>query len=89
MIRPRSVKRQKLYDDLRKPLVIELLSLYPNCQRCKTNPSQDVHEIKTRARGGSITDKNNLAVLCRPCHNWVTTHPKEAREQGWLKNSWE
>ena len=59
------------------------------CERCRYSFATDVHEILTRARGGSITDLNNLAVLCRPCHSWITEHPKEAHEQGWLKHSWE
>lgn len=85
----RSKKRAKLYKDERVPIVIALLTERPTCQRCLSNPSQDVHEIKSRARGGSITDINNLMALCRPCHNWITTHPKEAVEQGFSKHSWD
>lgn len=85
----RSKKRAKLYRDERIPLVISLLSERPTCQKCMSAPSQDIHELKSRARGGSITDLNNLVALCRSCHNWITTHPKEAHDQGWLKQSWE
>jgi len=49
----------------------------------------DVHEIKTRARGGSITDKNNLALLCRPCHTFITQNPAQGKAEGFLKNSWD
>lgn len=49
----------------------------------------DMHEVLTRARGGSITDPANILLLCRPCHDWVTTHPREAHAVGLVKNSWE
>lgn len=88
-LRPRSRKQQKLYRDERVPLVIELLSENPLCERCHSRAAVDVHEIKTRARGGSILDRDNLAVLCRPCHSWVTDNPAEAHEEGWLKHSWD
>lgn len=56
-------------------------------QRCQhprgcPNEAVDPHEIKSRARGGSITDPANIALLCRPCHRWVTEHPLEAAEIG-------
>lgn len=89
MIRKRSVKTEKIYAQHRRPLVAKLLAKYPVCQRCNNNYSQDVHELKTRARGGSILDENNLRCVCRTCHNWITGHPQEAHEQGWLKWSWE
>lgn len=47
-----------------------------------------MHEVKSRARGGSILDEDNLACLCRTCHEWVTTHPAEALKEGWLVESW-
>lgn len=87
-IQPRSKKMQDLYVERRK-LVAELLRSQPLCERCASQYATDVHEIKTRARGGSILDRENLACLCRACHTWVTQNPKLAREQGWLKNSWE
>lgn len=88
-IAPRSKKMEKLYATERRKLVAELLKGDPLCERCARTYATDVHEIKTRARGGSIIDRENLAVLCRFCHSWVTQNPKEAKEQGWLKNSWD
>lgn len=88
-IRPRSKKMEMLYATKRRNIVKKLLNERPVCQRCLSDRSQDVHELKSRARGGSITDLDNLVALCRSCHNWVTQNPKEAKEQGWLKNSWE
>lgn len=54
------------------------------CQRCFSARAVDGHERLSRARGGSITDPANIVQLCRRCHDWVTTHPAEATEQGWL-----
>jgi 5-methylcytosine-specific restriction endonuclease McrA len=87
--KPRSKKRAELYRTQRAPLVARLLADHPPCQRCMSRAATDVHEIKTRARGGSLTDLENLALLCRPCHTWVTDNPAEARAQGWVLNSWD
>ena len=88
-MRARSKKRQALYEAERIPLVKRLLEERPVCQRCFRQRSTDVHEVKTRARGGSITDESNLVCLCRPCHDLITRDPKTAQERGWVKNSWE
>lgn len=50
--------------------------------------SVDPHEILSRARGGPLDDPDNLLALCRFCHDWVTTHPKEATERGWLRSAY-
>jgi 5-methylcytosine-specific restriction endonuclease McrA len=84
----RSKKMETLYIERRK-IVAELLRHQPMCERCASQYATDVHEIKTRARGGSILDRDNLACLCRACHTWVTQNPRLALEQGWLKNSWD
>lgn len=86
-LRPRSEKRARLYREARVPLVRELLAARPICERCHAAPSSDVHEIQTRARGGSLLDPDNLACLCRPCHAWVTAEPKAATAEGWLRPS--
>jgi 5-methylcytosine-specific restriction endonuclease McrA len=88
-IKPRSAKMEKIYRTRRRNLVAKLLAERPICQRCTNERSQDIHELKSRARGGSITDIENLVALCRNCHSWVTENPKKALEQGWLKSSWE
>lgn len=44
----------------------------------------NVHHIQARSGGGS-DDLVNLAALCLDCHDWVHSHPKEARATGWLK----
>lgn len=80
---------EKVYRTTRRDLVKKLLSERPACQRCFRERSVDIHEVKSRARGGSITDISNLRALCRKCHNWITSHPEEAHAEGWLKWSWE
>lgn len=87
-MRQRSLKRQALYRTERIPLVKELLAGNPTCERCLRRPAVDVHELKSRARGGSITDRDNLALLCRTCHDYITTHPAEAEAEGWSLPSW-
>jgi hypothetical protein len=53
----------------------------PQCQR----DSVDVHEILTRARGGSILDESNLLCVCRTgAHRWIHDHPIAAQAIGLL-----
>ena len=54
-----------------------------------TGRATEGHEILSRARGGSITDPKNVIGVCRPCHSWITTHPKQATELGFLRHSWD
>ena len=52
----------------------------------------DVHEIKSRARGGNIVaigeDLSNFLSLCRSCHSYITTHPAFAEKWGFAVPSW-
>lgn len=48
----------------------------------------DVHEIKTRGRGGSILELSNVFFVCRPCHRWIGDHPLLAEKVGLLLPSW-
>lgn len=59
------------------------------CERCNFARAVDCHERLTRARGGSITDPDNLVLLCRVCHDFVTTHPRQAHAEGFVVHSWE
>lgn len=54
------------------------------CNRTAVDP----HEIKTRGRGGSITDPDNCVPTCRTCHNWVDDHPELAAEYGMVAHNW-
>lgn len=88
-LRFRSKKTEKVYRDERRALVQSMLGNHVPCERCYRHEATEVHELKSRARGGSITDPENCVALCHTCHRWVTEHPKEARETGWLRNSWD
>lgn len=87
-MRFRSRKTEVTYRQRRK-LVASLLTERPYCQRCYAARSTEVHELLSRARGGSILDPANCVALCHACHAWITTNPAEATADGWLKNSWE
>jgi hypothetical protein len=50
----------------------------------------DVHEILSRARGGSITDPPNLAAVARwPCHEAITDEAADAYRKGLSRHSWQ
>lgn len=91
-MRRRSKKTQRVYEEERIPLVQELLSKHPSCSaRLKgcTRRATQVHEVKSRGRGGSIVNPENCVTLCDSCHRYITAHPKWAKEQEWLKSAWE
>lgn len=54
-----------------------------------TGAAVDMHEVLTRARGGSITDPDNILAACRPCHDHVTDNPEWAAEEGYVRWSWD
>jgi hypothetical protein len=92
-IRPMSKRRAKENRE-RSKVLAELAGENPWCGAglpgC-TGQAQDGHEILTRARGGSITDKANILPICRSCHRAVTT-PKDSESihaSGLLRHSWE
>lgn len=47
-----------------------------------TRHATDVHELKSRARGGSILDPTNCISLCRSCHIFITINPAWAETNG-------
>lgn len=91
-LRGMSPKRKAL-NELRRIFVAEQLAAKPWCEAriyplC-TGRAVDVHELKTRARGGSITDPDNVLALCRACHHHITVNPAWAVEHGFMRHSWE
>jgi hypothetical protein len=72
-------KEHREYSKLRK----EWLTERPMCQakihRC-TLKSTDVHHKK--GRGVYLLDTNTWLSVCRSCHNWIETHPEDAKELG-------
>jgi hypothetical protein len=91
-IRKQSAKRYEVAKARRDMLeqnrstVCQAASLVPEV---KCQGQLDPHEPLTRARGGSITDPDNLIWLCRAHHSWVHSEPTKAHELGLLQHSWE
>lgn len=90
-----SPKQQDYYDSVRIPdveaiqgkpceaRVSDFIEL-PVSQRC-TGSAVDIHEIVRRSQAGSLQVAVELGVMavCRRCHNFITTHPREARDLGY------
>jgi hypothetical protein len=77
----------------RRRVILERWGRYPKCEGCVPlralgvttgcdGWATDAHEILSRARGGSITDPANILPLGRLCHDYVSTHPREAERAG-------
>lgn len=71
-----------------------LRALFPGVVLCEVpycnRVADDAHEPLTRARGGSITDPQNVRAVCRPHHDEITfEEPEWAYELGFLVHSWE
>jgi len=93
-----SKKRAKLNRE-RATFVKSYLSRQPTCEagrvietadvrhRCSIT-AVDVHEMLTRARGGSIVDEANVLALCRACHDWIHDNPKRATELAFLRSQY-
>lgn len=78
----------------RRRLVEALLAEFPTCQAglaglCRGR-AVDVHERLSRARGGNILDpaQAHMITVCRPCHDWITTHPTAAELSRLALPSW-
>ena len=55
------------------------------CEHCQTRPMSDVHHIA--GRGGPDPHRlDNLAGLCRNCHEWVHRNPSEAFRVGLMRS---
>lgn len=76
---------ERMYRERRK--IVAAMLEDSSCARCDSQRATEIHELKSRARGGSILDRDNLVALCHDCHMWVTTHPIDALGTGWLKRS--
>ena len=90
-VNPMSAKRRGQLAERAKTRQVVLGRVYSceaNIDGCCSGIPTDVHEIKTRARGGSITDPDNCLALCRGCHTFITEHPAWALEHGFVVHSW-
>lgn len=77
---PTRLKLELQYSKVRKVF----LSNHPVCEAhlsgCTTQAT-DVHHKAGRV-GKLYLDESKWLALCRACHSWIETHPKEAREMG-------
>jgi 5-methylcytosine-specific restriction endonuclease McrA len=82
-LRAQSARRRRQNEERRVNLA-HVRETQTWCSMCgATGVGLDAHELVRRSQGGSITDLENIVLLCRPDHQWVTEHPREAAEQGW------
>ena len=84
-LRPRSKRTAAIYRNERVPLVRRLLEERPWCEaqlEMCTGRSRDAHELLARSALGSITDEENILMVCGECHRWITDHPGKAKELG-------
>lgn len=51
---------------------------------CMASTATDVHHVEGRL-GGNYLDEKTWLSTCRRCHDWIHSHPKEARASGVLK----
>jgi 5-methylcytosine-specific restriction endonuclease McrA len=98
-VRSHSKKKQREYVERRK-LVKRMLEERPYCEACPIfaehdgvgsyvrNGSVDIHELKRRSQGGSITDESNCMAVCRQCHRRIGEHPQLAFHLGLAKQGW-
>lgn len=77
--------------EFRRSLRVEMAAMRGNgCEAClltpvgvwPPRPFDDLHEVLSRARGGDVRDWGNILLVCRSCHNWITTHPADAERLG-------
>jgi hypothetical protein len=88
-LRPRSARRAALYRTVRVPIVKRLLLVYPTCQfpgGC-TERAVDVHELRKRSQGGSLSDLDNLRTSCRFHNEYAEAEPLLCAELGWVRRS--
>ena len=82
MIRSRSIKRAKQereYAKIRKAY----LFCHPNCHvRGCFDRATEIHHMKGRI-GDLLTNEEFFLPVCRAHHNYIESHPIEAKEHGY------
>jgi len=78
---PSRIKKDLQYSKVRKVFLENkpVCEAYISC--CCTIQATDVHHKSGRVGKLYLDEKTWLAV-CRACHMWIETHPKEARDMG-------
>ena len=81
---PQRLRRARLLRERRKLTDALKREGFVACAMCGGR-ADDLHELRSRARGGDITDPENCVPLCRRCHSRVTTEPAWAAANGWAR----
>jgi hypothetical protein len=81
-LRGASKKRQGEYKKYSKEKKA-YLALHPQCERCKSKKSTDLHHKAGRV-GQWLCRYEYFSALCRECHDWIHGNGKEARRLGWI-----
>jgi len=76
-------KEQAVYRGKRIIFLAENTNCFAKFNGC-FGEATDVHH--SRGRGRYLNDTTTWLPLCRSCHNYIETHPKEAKERGYSKN---
>lgn len=88
----RMSKKRRAENEIRVDVLLEILNERGNACEAKASDqckqvATDGHELLTRARGGSIIDKENIILVCRRCHGWIHENPASATELGLLRSA--
>lgn len=91
-LNPRSEKMEEYYETVRRPAVAAIqgapcearVSDFVDVKWECDGYAVDIHEIVSRSQAGSLPLAVELGTMnvCRKCHNWITEHPREARDMG-------
>lgn len=87
-IKPMSARRVKENRE-RRAMVTRLYPERPRCACGCGRLADDLHEILSRARGGSIVDPANCVPLARVCHDKATNEDPRFYRLGLVMHSWE
>jgi 5-methylcytosine-specific restriction endonuclease McrA len=85
----RPVSRKRAAENrVRRAMVTALYPERPRCACRCGRLADDLHEILSRARGGSITDPANCVPLARYCHDQATSEDPRMYALGLVVHSW-
>lgn len=82
---PKRIKEEAEYSKERKVFLSERCMCEAHLSGICTQYSTDVHHKAGRS-GTLYLDKRFWLAVCRACHMWIETHPKEARELGFSES---
>lgn len=91
----RESKKRRAQRQARREAVSVALQRAPYCQASLIWPETRCwgplhpHEPLSRGRGGSITDPDNIVMICAGHHAAVHDNPRLATERGLLRSSWD